>query len=170
MVRCGCAALGLSVSSVVEIRYSNFHSTWRDGLVSLTQPFCTRFCAMGDLALGQRQKRNTIFSQFVFTLYSKLKNGQKGNHYDTRRYFAGSGRQDDQDRAGGHQRICRRAHRQGVARPGREYHGGGLWLADAHPGTGGHHHAGTAHAGHPAVGHELAAPDREGDSKGEHRA
>jgi hypothetical protein len=34
--------------------------------------------------------------------------------YETRRYFAGSGREDDQDRAGGHQRICRRAHRQGV--------------------------------------------------------
>jgi len=58
---------------------------------------------------------------------------------------------------------------QGVRRAGREHHGGGLWLHDAHPRTGHHHHAGTAHVDHPAVGHHDVARYRKGDPKGEHR-
>ena len=90
--------------------------------------------------------------------------------YDIRRNLIGSGRQDDQDRASRRERIPRCAHGQGLGLAGGKHPGGGLWLDDAHQGTGQHLLAGTAPAGDHTVGQRRAAADREGNPEGEPRA
>src|SRR5437773_2531226 len=79
--------------------------------------------------------------------------------YDIGRLFTGGGRQDEQDGAGGGERICRGAHGQGLAGAGGEHPGGGVWVADADSRVGRHYHAGAAHADDSALGREFAAPD-----------